>query len=114
MSNGNTFSYKEPTKIPGWIKEKLHMKMRLYGKEPWFPKAWASYIKLCRTMPVRDLPDPDTFFQQEELKHGVTFMENDLDNSLYAAEELEGIDDEGVEDDDEDIEEDFDPDLEEL
>ena len=118
MSNGgNTYKFNEPTKIPSWIKDKLHMKVRLYGKESWFPKAWASYIKLCRTLPVRDLPDPDGYFEQEELKHGVTFMEKDQDDSLYAAEQLadpEDLDEEEDDEDDYDFEEDFESDLEEM
>ena len=109
MSSTHTYRYKEPTKIPAWIKDKLHMKVRLYGKEKWFPKAWADYILLCRTMAVRDLPDPDAFFEKRELENGVSFDEKD-DNSLYAAEELEDLDDfdeDEVDDDEEDPELDF-------
>ena len=114
MSSTNTYKFKEPTKIPPWIKEKLHAKMRLYGKEPWFAKAWANYISLCRITSVRDLPDPDAFFEQEQLKHGISFTENDLDNSLYAAEELANLEDFEDEDEDDDYEEFLDEDLEEL
>ena len=99
MSNANTFRYQEPTKIPDWIKEKLHAKVRLYGKERWFPKAWADYIRLCRTMPVRELPDPDAFFEKRELENGVSFAEKD-DNSFCASEKLNDLEDFEEEEDD--------------
>lgn len=71
MSNVNTFKMKEPKKIPKWIKEKLEVIIQIYGKERWFPRAWAAYIKLCKTTPVHELPDPEIFFSKEELKEGI-------------------------------------------
>lgn len=71
MSNVNTFKMKEPKKIPKWIREKLEVIIQIYGKERWFPRAWAAYIKLCKTMPVHELPDPEIFFSKEELKEGI-------------------------------------------
>ena len=46
MSNFNKDFY---TFIPLWIQNKLDMKILLYGKEPWFEKAWNTYRKMCLT-----------------------------------------------------------------
>ena len=116
MSNTNTFNFKEPTRIPGWIKEKLHMKMRLYGKELWFAKAWMDYIKICRVSNVRDIPDPDAFFEEKQMQYGVRFSDDSDENALYSAEPLLDATDFDAEEDDEvdEYEEALESDLDEI
>ena len=53
--------------IPAYMKSKLTMKTNLYGNEPWFKEAWEEFRKIALTSPMKDIPDPDRFFEKAEL-----------------------------------------------
>lgn len=53
------------TFIPRWMQEKLEMKILLYKNEPWFETAWNKYANICKSLPKRQIPDPDEFFEKE-------------------------------------------------
>ena len=90
--------------IPHWLQDKLTMKALLFGKEKWFEEAWAVYANYCKSMPARQIPDVDKFFEDaQESAEGKTMYavsneptlnfaeEEDSADILMAAEELEEV-----------------------
>lgn len=94
MFNKDSYSYIPFNKdfysyIPLWMINKLDMKLLLYGKEDWFKTAWEQFRKVVMSKPMRDIPDPDTFFalaekdissKEEELKEEE--LKNESTNKL--------------------------------
>ena len=54
--------------IPAYMRSKLTMKTNLYGNASWFKEAWESFRKIALTSSMKDIPDPDRFFEKAELE----------------------------------------------
>lgn len=62
MFNKDFYAY-----IPTYMRDKLDTKILLYRNEPWFENAWNAFAKMASTRPMRDIVDPDSFFEKIEL-----------------------------------------------
>ena len=72
--------------IPAYMKSKLTMKTNLYGNEPWFKEAWEEFRKIALTSPMKDIPDPDRFFEKAELDSMPSVEPSDEKSERYSAQ----------------------------
>ena len=90
----NTFDKSFFAYIPVYMRVKLEAKLILYHDAPWFRKAWDEFAKIASTSSMRDIPDPDEFFEKfenesvlaiEPEEQAVKFSEDDLGETLYGS-----------------------------
>ena len=75
--------------IPKWMMNQLDALIAKYSHESWFEEAWYAYRDMCLSKPIRNVPGPETFFEEfhdtEVLTASAT--EDDMGEVLTAVEQ---------------------------
>ena len=75
--------------IPKWMMNQLDALIAKYSHKSWFEEAWYAYREMCLSKPIRNVPGPETFFEEFHDTEVLTASdtEDDMGEVLTAAEE---------------------------